>query len=148
MFAGMLFGIILAMKLAPDIPISRAMHRAFVEIPVEKLAKMDRRHLILGVIALGMLFSFAELIMILGSSDLVMMMAWDVTLYMDAVIATWTVAAVTRVKGFWHYVKVRIGSVFRRAPRPRAPRRSVATHRPVANDPDGDESGWSYALAA
>lgn len=148
MFAGMLFGIILAMKLAPDIPVSRAMHRAFVEAPVEKLAKMDRRHLIFGVIALGMLFSFAELIMILGSSDLVMLMAWDVSLYVDAVIATWTVAAVTRVKGYWHHVKARIGSVFRRAPRSRAPRRSRASGQPAANDADGDGSDWSYALAA
>lgn len=148
MFAGMLLGIILAMKLAPDIPISRAMHRAFVEVPVAKLASMDRRHLIFGVIALGMLFSFAELIMILGSSDLVILMAWDVTLYVDAVIATWTVAAVTRAKGLWHYMKARIGGVFRRAPRPRAPRRRVTEGRREAIDSDADRADRGYALAA
>ena len=37
--------------------------------------------------------------MVLGSSDFLMLMAWDISLYVDAVIAVWTVAAVTRLKG-------------------------------------------------
>ena len=120
MFVGMLLGLILTMRFFPDTPIARAMHRAFVERPLAKLADMSRAHLIFGVIALVMLFSSAELIMLLGSSDLVMLMAWDVSLYVDAVIAVWTVAAVTRLKGAWRYALGRIAAPFRahdRAPR-------------------------------
>jgi len=148
MFAGMLLGIILAMKLCPDIPIARAMHRAFVEVPFDRLATMDRRHIIFGVVALGMLFSCAELIMLLGSSDLVMLMAWDLSLYVDAVIATWTVAAVTRVRRFWHHVKARIAALVRLPARPRTSRRRITSARPPANDADDGGAGWSYALAA
>lgn len=147
MFAGMLFGIILAMKLFPDIPASRAMHHAFVENPLEKLARMSRAHLIFGVVALVMLFSSAELIMILGSSDLIMLMAWDMSLYIDAVIATWTIAAVSRIKGAWRYVASRLAGPIRAA-RSRNSHRRITTGSPPANDADEDGPGWSYALAA
>lgn len=147
MFVGMLFGIVLAMKLFPETPIARAMHRAFVERPLAKLADMSRAHLIFGVIALVMLFSSAELIMLLGSSDLVMLMAWDVSLYVDAAIAVWTVAAVTRLKGAWRYAVSRLGSPLRAA-RARTSRRRLVTARPPANDADEDGAGWAYALAA
>lgn len=147
MFVGMLFGIVLAMKLFPETPIARAMHRAFVERPLERLATMDRRHLIFGVIALGMLFTFTELIMLIGSTDLVMLMAWDVSIYVDAVIAAWTVAAVARLKGAWRYTLARILAPLRAA-RPRASRRRIATARPPANDADEDGAFRTYALAA
>lgn len=147
MFAGMLFGLILVMKLFPETPAARAMHRGFVEAPLRKLAAMTRRHVIYAVVAAGMLVSGMELIMILGSSDLLLLMAWDMSLYVDAVIATWTVAAVTRIKGFWHALKARMGGVFRRASRPRA-RRSSAGARPAANDSDDEGPGWYYARAA
>ena len=147
MFVGMLFGIVLAMKIFPETPIARAMHRAFVERPLEKLSAMDRRHLIFAVIALAMLSTGLEMVMLLGSTDLLMLMAWDVSLYVDAVIAVWTVAAVTRLKGAWRYALGRIAAPFRAA-RPRTSRRRIATAHPPANDADEDGAGWSYALAA
>lgn len=146
MFAGLLFGIVLTMWLFPDLPISRAMHRAFVADPLALMARMTRTHLIFAVVALAMSFSFAELILILGSSDIIMLMAWDVSLYVDAVIATWTIAAMARLKGFWLALKTRIVSPFRRLSRPRPPRRRPAEVRKPANDGDADPAG--YALAA
>lgn len=148
MFAGMLFGIALVMTLFPDIPASRAMHRAFIEVPLEKLAVMDRRHVIFGAVAVFMMFSCAELIMILGSSDLVMLIAWDMALYVDAVIATWTLAAVTRAKGAWAFLKACLAAPSRTALRPRASRRKTIGTRSASNDSDEDDPRWVYALAA
>lgn len=147
MFAGMLLGIVLTMHLFPDIPIARSMHRAFVEALLASFGRMTRTHLIFAVVAVAMLVSFSELIMLLGSSDIVMLMAWDVSLYVDAAIAAWTIAAVARAKGFLHYLAARITSPFQRSPRPRASRRRPAEARKPANDPDADGAGWSYVLA-
>jgi hypothetical protein len=148
MFAGLLFRLILIMKLCPETPTGRLLHRGLVEAPLEKLATMDRRHIIFAVVALGMLLSFTELIMILGSTDLVMLMAWDVSLYVDAVIATWTIAAVARGKAAWQLGKTRIAGLWRVSPRPRTSRRKSVESKPPANDPDEDGVGWAYALAA
>jgi len=76
---------------------------------------MDRRHAIYGFVVLCMLFAGAELMMVLGSSDFLMLMAWDISIYVDAVIAVWTVAAVTRLKGFSAYLS---GSAVFSAARP------------------------------
>lgn len=146
-FAGLLFGIVMTMKLFPEMPAARAMHRAFVEVPLATIAEWDRRHLIFGVVAVVMAFSCSQTLLMMGASDMLMILAWDVSLYVDAVIATYTAAVVTRVKGFWQYLKMRALRPFRSA-RPRAPRRVRVTARPAANDSDGDGSGWSYALAA
>lgn len=147
MLTWLLAGLIVVMKLFPTTPAARALHRAFVERPLEKLSAMDRRHLIFAVIALAMLSTGLEMVMLLGSTDLLMLMAWDVSLYVDAVIAVWTVAAVTRLKGAWRYALGRIAAPFRAA-RPRTSRRRIATAHPPANDADEDGAGWSYALAA
>lgn len=146
MFAGMLFGIVLTLRLFPDIPVSRAMHRIFVADPLALIARMTRTHLIFALVALAMALSFAELIMLLGSSDLIVPMAWDVSLYVDALIATWTIAAAARAKGFWLVVKARIAAPVRRLPRPRATRRRPAESRKPAND--GEAGPGDYALAA
>lgn len=144
----MLFAIILTMRLFPEIPISRAMHRAFVEAPVSLSARLTRTHLIFAVAALAMSFCFVELIMVLGSSDLVLVMAWDVSLYVDAVIATWTVAVVTRVKMVWQRLKTGAAALVRHAQRPRAPRRRSSETKRAPDYSDEGGAGWTYALAA
>lgn len=144
MFVGMLLGVVLTMRLFPKLPISRAMHRAFVADPLALAARMTRTHLIFAALALMMTFAMAELIMILGSSDIVMLMAWDISLYVDAVIATWTVAAAARVKGFWRIVRAMLAAPFRRLPRPRARRRPAAA-RKAANDSDSAAGDWALA---
>jgi hypothetical protein len=144
MFAGLLLLIIVTMKLFPDIPASRLLHRAFVEAPLRGLAAMDRRHLIYGAILLVMLFAGAEMIMLLGSADMAMLMAWDVSLYVDALIATWTIAAIVRGKVAWQALVARVTGA-----RPRAPRRRRREgSKAAANDADEDGRAWAYALAA
>lgn len=145
MFAGLLFGIVMTMWLFPELPIARAMHRAFVADPLALAARMTRTHLIFAFVALAMTFSFAELIMLLGSSDIIMLTAWDVSLYVDAVIATWTIAAAARVKSFWRIMMAAIVAPFRRLARPRVSRRRTAEARKPANDGDSEPGAWALA---
>jgi len=143
MFAGLLLLVIATMKLFPAIPVSRLLHRTLVELPLHKLATLSRTHLIFGVVLLGMVFASAELIMLLGSADVVMVIAWDVSLYADALIAAWTLAAVTRTKAAWHALAGFILRPFRAARR-RAPRARRSGTGKAANDADGD-GAWAWA---
>jgi hypothetical protein len=147
MFAGLVLLIILTMKLFPDLPVSRQLHRALVEAPLRSLAAITRAHLIFGVVLLAMLFSATELIMVLGSADFLMLIAWDVSLYVDAVIATWTIAAVTRGKAMWQAF-AQVASRPLRAARRRSPRRRRIGSQEAANDADDGGAARTYARAA
>jgi hypothetical protein len=148
MLSGLLLTATLVMKLFPETPLARALHRILVAGPLERIASMGRRHLIFAMVALAMLLAGTELILLLGSTDIALMMAWDVSLYVDAAIAAWTLAAVSRGKGAWLLMRSRVARLARRSPRPRAPRRHAAT-RTNANDADaGDGPPARVALAA
>ena len=142
MFAGFVLLVIAMMKLFPELPTSRTLHRALVEAPLDRLAKMGRRHLIYAAVLVGMMFAGAEMVMLLGSADLMMLMAWDVSLYVDALIATWTLSAVMRGKAAWRTLAAPFFRPLRRAPRSR--RRIV--RKPAAND--SEEGPGAYARAA
>jgi hypothetical protein len=144
MLAGLLLLVILTMKLFPAVPASRFLHRMLVELPLQRLAVMDRRHLIFGVMLVGMLFASAELIMMLGSADVVMVMAWDVSLYVDALLAAWALAAVARSKAAWRAFADIMTRPLRTARR-RTPRRRRAAATKAANDADEDRPVWAYA---
>ncbi len=146
MLAGLLLLTILTMKLFPRLPVSCQLHHLLVEMPLAALAKISRRHLIFVVALLVMLVTTSEMIMLLGSTDIAMMLAWDVSIYVDALIAAWTLAAVTRSKAAWRALA---GILTRplRAARRRAPRRRSGAHT-AANDADDDRASWAYARAA
>lgn len=147
MLAGLMLLIILAMKLFPTLPVSRMLHVALVEAPLRQLAAMGRRHLIYAAVLVGLVFAGSEVILLLGSADMVMLLAWDVSLYIDAVIATWTLSIVARGKASWQTLGTGVAECWHRVSRPRAPRRRREGSR-AANDTDDDERAWVYALAA
>lgn len=146
MVTGFILLVIAMMKLFPHIPASRLLHRGLVELPLLKLATMDRRHAIFGVVLLVMLFTASEMIMLFGSADVVMLMAWDVSIHVDAVIAAWMLATLNRGKAMW----VAFAAMMRR-PLRSARRRSRRQRRGVpgkaAND-DDDGGVRVYARAA
>lgn len=148
MFAGLVLLVILTMKLFPDLPVSRDLHRGLVELPLAKLAAMRRTHLIFALVLVGMLFTASELIMLLGSADLIMLIAWDVSLYVDAVIAAWTIAAVSRGKAAWQALVLTVTRPFRAARQRARRRRRDGSAGKAANDSDEDGAGWTYARAA
>lgn len=148
MFSGFALLIILMMKLLPDLPFSRALHRAFVEVPLRRLAEMSRQHLIYAAVLIGLTFGGIELLLLLGSTEMLMLFAWDVSLYVDALIATWTLSVVARGKAIWQGLADRCVGLLRPGARPRASRRRRGTAQEAANDSDEDREAWAYTRAA
>ena len=147
MVAGLLLLVTLTMKLFPRVQVSRMLHHMLVEAPLAAIARMSRRHLIFGVVLLATLFAGAELIVMLGSADVAMVLAWDVSLYVDALLAAWALAAVARGKAAWQALAAIVTRPLRAARR-RAPRRRRAATGKAANDSDEDGGARVYALAA
>ncbi len=149
MLAGLLLLTIVTMKLFPLLPVSHLLHRHLVEIPLRQLEAMDRRHLIFGVILLGMLFAGAELIVLLGSTEAAMLVAWDVSIYVDALLAGWSLAALARSRAGWQSLAGILRRPLRGARR-RAPRRRRGGTQKPANDADADSDSEArtYAFAA
>ena len=94
MFVGCLAMLIIFMRLFQETPTGKVLHHYLVEVPLEKMDKIDAGHLIFLMIGLLLIPSFAAVF----SADIAIVMAWDFALYYEALIATWTIASVTKLK--------------------------------------------------
>lgn len=135
MLASMLIVAMAIMKLWPQTPTSRWLHRALVEIPLELAAKVERKHLIFVAILLTGMLALA----MMGPLDLALVGMWDLAVYLDVATAVLTITAVARGRSAWLLIRAwaagmttRIGA---RRPRPRAVRPRI---RRGANDDDAD----------
>ena len=140
-----IFGLIamamLVMKRWPETSSARWLHRIMVVQPLATAARFERRHLILLVVGLVML----QVVAVIGSVELTTLMAIDISVYLDAMITVWTVAALTRVRGGWTTVRTRIRLPARRSPRARR----SASKRPARQTPSNDDDGHGrFAIAA
>jgi hypothetical protein len=141
MIWGSLLLAMLVMKAWPETRASRWLHVTLVEQPISAAERFERRHLILLVVGLVMLQAVA----MIGSAELATLMAIDISVYVDAMITVWTVAALTRVRGGWTALRARIGLPVRRSPRARR----SASMRPARKIPSNDdERHGDFALAA
>ena len=145
MMCGLVAGLLLMMWAFPDVPLTRGLHKILVEQPVRALARLQRHHLLHAVILTVMMFSFWEVIAVFGSAELIMAYAFDVALYVDAVIVTSAAAAAAYVKGAARALRRGVAaSLIRvlpiRRPKVRARRSSPGrTHNAPANDDDRRE---------
>jgi hypothetical protein len=136
MFEAAAIGVMLVLKLFPDTPAARFLHRDLVERPAAWLSSRTRRHLlfVLMVVAIG--FAGTEFVLLAGSADVAMLLAWDISLYVDTIIAVALASSVTRLGALRHHV----ASAWRAA-RPRRKRRAIRSgkaSRKGANDDDPD----------
>ncbi|QIG81246.1 hypothetical protein [Stakelama tenebrarum] len=141
MSAGLLALLLLTMKLWPDVPVVQVMHRWLIAMPLEKLSQLSRKHLLFAVLIGVMALGGFEVIAVLGSADALALVAWDMSLYLDAVIAMWTASAIGRMRGFVSYMRLRLlAAIGRRprTPRTRSHRQTVRAERGAANDDDAD----------
>ena len=111
MILALLAGVLFLMWLQPELPLSRALHRILVELPIMWSAKLERHHLICLVILCALMFSSALSGAILGSAELAFAYALDVSLYVDALIATSAVAATTNLKAAARALRSRLRRV-------------------------------------
>lgn len=147
---GMLLGLILVMRVYPEIPFSRMLHIHLVEIPLVWLGKRRRHDFLYIVILIALSAAGGEVALMLGP-EFVLMYAADLAIYLDALAATYLIAAYSGAKVAARSARTRLShwsgrlaSIFRARPRERAtgkqPRRG-----PAGND---DEDSRPFRLAA
>lgn len=133
----LLAGLIAEMLFAPETPAARWLHGTMVEECLRLAEGLERRHLIFLVIGLFAIEAFALAL----PADLAVLAVWDVALYVDVMIATWTLSTVARFRSMKALAAIRIAALlapFRRF-RTRARRnrlRRPDARKPAANDDD------------
>jgi hypothetical protein len=143
MFEAVAVGIIMILKLFPDTPTARLLHTYLVERPAAWIASRTRAHVIMGLILIGLAFSGAEFVMLAGTADVAMLMAWDMAVFFDALIVSWAAASTARVGAAKQYLL----SLWRGGrPRVKARRRAVRQRR--ARQPSNDDEPAPGLLAA
>ena len=141
MFTALMVLAIAVTRLFPDTATGRFLHRWLAEKPAVWLATIERKHVIFLVLAALLVVVLREALpMAGGASELAVFAAWDASVYLDVVMAVWTVAALTRGRSGWAVVRLKLRAVLgtrtRTGARQRA-RRSRPQVRPPANDEDG-----------
>jgi hypothetical protein len=154
MLAGIFVGLMLIMRVWPQTPVARFFHVHLVERPVAWAAGFER-HQLLYVFALGaLLLMSAEVIAIFGSAELAMVYAFDLSLYVDAALATYMAAVVSRIQTARNWLIGHVRRWTHRVARPVSTKR-VARQRRVrpklkiaSNDDEEDGSIYRLGLAA
>jgi hypothetical protein len=144
-FALLLAGLIAVMLFARDADAARWLHRTTVEQPLRLFERLERKHILFLIVGLFAIQAYAAVL----PAELAVALAWDMTAYVDAMIATWALSTFARIRSMKAWVAVRMAALlapFRRL-RARArrgrPLRSD-THKPAANDDDP----WPALMAA
>lgn len=143
LFALFLAGLVAVMLRAPETPAARWLHQHCVEEPLLLAERFERKHilfLIVGVIALQ---GFAMTL----PAEMAMIMAWDLTVYVDLMIAGWTLSAFARLRSIKAWMALQAQRVMPRRARARARRirRPVARRRPANDD---EPARFALLLAA
>lgn len=136
MLAGLLAVAMLIMKLFPRTPTADALTLYLVELPIRTAQRLERKHLILVAI----LLCAGQSLALIGSAELALAYAVDMSIYYDLLIAAWTAAALGRLKEARLAFRMRRPRRLRARPltRARAPKRSKTetTCGQPANDED------------
>ncbi len=143
MLAGLFALSMLVMKLYPDTLLARSLHLWLVERPLQMADKFERKHLILVAI---ILFSGPSLAA-LGSAEVAMLYAVDLSLYVDAVLVTSLSAFAASIKSGWARFVRGAGRRLRghrRGTRSRRVRTPQGRRRAPSND---DEPAWARMAA-
>lgn len=131
MVIGLCLFVMFVMLRYREIPLSRALSRMSVEPLARLLNRLDRRKLIFFLLIAAVLLFGGELLAVLGPLDMGLVLLWDVSLYVDALLGAAAVASVARFMPplrFWRA-------------RPRTRRRRGVARKPVAgNDDDEGQS--------
>lgn len=148
MIVAMIALAMLVMRLFPDTPTGRFLHRWLAEKPVAWIAGVKRKQIIFVLLTVAVVLTLREAApMLAGTSELALFGIWDASVYLDVVMAVWTLAALSRGRAGWAVLQERVAQRFSgrrsRVARPRARRT-----RPVRPRVSNDDDGLVLALAA
>lgn len=147
---GICIVMIMIMKWAPLSPLGTALNRQLVELPLQRLARLQRHHLIFVVLIVALLMAGSEAMAALGSVDFAVIYALDVSLYIDGLLMTLALASLARSRSRFAVLRARGSSLATRLRR-RFGRRRIRALPPgkrpgkSAND---DKPAPAWPLAA
>ena len=144
-FTLFLAGLIAVMLFAPGTDAARWLHRTTVEEPIRLVERLERKHILFLIVGLFAIQAYAAVL----PAELAIALAWDMTAYVDAMIATWALSTFARVRSMRAWVAVRLAALlapFRRLSARARRNRPVRAHarKPAANDDDP----WPVLMAA
>ncbi len=126
------------LRFVPDIALSRWVKTQLVERAATRLLRLERKDVLLVLVLVGMLFA-GELVMMLGSADLVLAYAADLAVYGDTLIAVSTLAVVARLGSVTRVIMARLPRLgtekSSRARRQRKPPRNLGSNDDNAGEP-------------
>ena len=144
-FALFLAGLIAVMLFAPGTDAARWLHRSMVQEPLDLFARLERKHILFLIVGLFAIQAYAAVL----PAELAIALAWDMTAYVDAMIATWALSTFARFNSMKAWAAVRMAALMAplrrlgmRARRSRPVR--PAARKPAANDDDP----WLIPMAA
>jgi hypothetical protein len=134
-------------RLYPDIPIGRLLNAYLVDLPLRLAASVERKHLICLVV----LLVAGQALLMAAPLDLAFLAAWDFSIYVDLMLAAWTIATVARGKAAWTFVRTKALRLTRpgaKVARGRAASRAPRTRRPPVPTNDDNDEGTRFRQAA
>lgn len=140
----MLTGLLLAMMVVvlrfPETALARWVQRMMIDAPRERLAKLERRHLIFVALMTLIVLAGGELLAMVGPFDMALVVLWDVSTYIDILLTGTLVATTARSGAGVRAVVARL----RLQRRPRA-RRCRPARKALAPANDDDRRGCALA---
>lgn len=144
-FALFLAGLITVMLRAPDTDAARWLHRATVEEPIRLVERLERKHILFLIVGLFAIQAYAAVL----PAELAIALAWDMTAYVDAMIATWALSTFARIRSMRAWVAVRMAAMLAPFRRLRTRARRSRPVRPDAHKaPANDDDPWLVLMAA
>ncbi|HEY0594534.1 hypothetical protein [Sphingopyxis sp.] len=142
-FALFLAGLLAVMLFAGDTVAARWLHRTTVEEPIALFGRLERKHILFLVVGLFAIQAYAAVL----PAELAVALAWDMTAYVDAMIATWALSTFARFRSMKALLAVRMDALLAPFRRLRARRNRLSrpdARKPAANDDDP----WPVRVAA
>ncbi|WP_066551326.1 MULTISPECIES: hypothetical protein [unclassified Sphingomonas] len=146
LFATTVF-VMMILRLWPETPIARWLHRTLVAAPARRLSALSRQQLLFMVALVMLLPVGGELMLIFGAADALMLMAWQTAAYYDAMMATALLAGLARMRGIAAVVRSARHARSVRSSRARQRRTRTRIKRP-GGGADGDRPGPAPRHAA
>ena len=144
-FALFLAGLVAVMLCASDTAVARWLHRATVEEPLRLFERLERKHILFLVVGLFAIQAYAAVL----PAELAVALAWDMTAYVDAMIATWALSTFARFRSMRALMALRIAALLAPLRRLRMRARRSRPRRPDARKPAAnDDDPWPVRVAA
>jgi len=144
-FALFLAGLIAVMLFAPDTDAARWLHRSTVQEPLDLFARLERKHILFLIVGLFAIQAYAAVL----PAELAIAMAWDMTAYVDAMIATWALSTFARFRSMRALMALRVAALLAPLRRLGARARRNRPTRPEGGKPAAnDDDPWPVPMAA